>query len=326
MNIRLGDGFGNFNNAGDVSIGANPSSLAISDFNNDGNQDFATTNGAIPDTVSIRFGNGLGGFNGTGDVNVDSSPFNIAIGDFNNDGKQDFVTANRGANNLSIRLSTCVTTPTPGNVCTPSTTVTEGDLFPGGIVSFGVTSGAGSVTVDHVNAGTGLQSLTVVGVPVNAIVNIPAFTPGTTAPVVVTFTPINPGLAVDFTLRAASTFHAANIRARCADVCTPSTTVTEGNLFPGGIVSFGITSGPGTVTVDHVNAGTGLQSLTVVNTTNAIVMIPAFTQGTTMPVVVTFIPINENLPVDFTLRAASTFHAANIRARCGGTSLTEPEK
>ena len=185
-------------------------------------------------------------------------------------------------------------------------------------MSFGITSGPGTVTVDHVNAGTGLQSLTVVGVPVNAVVMIPAFTPGTTAPVVVTFFVPNPALPVDFTLRAASTFHAANIRVRCADTCTPTTTVTEGDLFPGGIVSFGITSGPGTVTVDHVNAGTGLQSLTVVGVpVNAVVMIPAFTPGTTAPVVVTFFVPNPALPVDFTLRAASTFHAANIRARCG---------
>ena len=106
----------------------------------------------------------------------------------------------------AIFLTNTVAKAQTQNICTPTTTVTEGDLFPGGIVSFGVTSGPGLVTVDHVNAGTGLQSLTVVGTPVNAIVNIPAFTPGTTAPVVVTFTPINPGLAVDFTLRAASTF------------------------------------------------------------------------------------------------------------------------
>ena len=105
---------------------------------------------------------------------------------------------------------------TPIIVCTPSTTVTEGDLFAGGIVSFGVSSGPGSVTVDHVNAGTGLQSLTLVGAPVNAVVNIPAFAPGTFNPAVVTFTPINPALMVDFTLRAASTFHAANIRVRCS--------------------------------------------------------------------------------------------------------------
>ena len=176
-------------------------------------------------------------------------------------------------------------------------------MFPGGIVSFGVTSGPGSVTVDHVNAGTGLQSLTVVNAT-NATVNIPAFTPGTQMPVVVTFTPINPSLAVDFTLRAASTFHAANIRARCAEVCTPTTTVTEGDLFPGGIVSFAITSGPGSVTVDHVNAGTGLQSLTLIGAPiNAIVNIPAFTAGTTAPVVVTFTPIDPNQPVDFTLQS-----------------------
>ncbi len=71
------------------------------------------------------------------------------------------------------------------------------------------------MTVDHVNAGSGLQSLTVVGAPTNAVVMIPPFVPGTFNPVIVTFTPINPALPVDFTLRAASTFHAANIRVRC---------------------------------------------------------------------------------------------------------------
>ncbi len=186
-----------------------------------------------------------------------------------------------------------------------------------------MSSGPGSVTVDHVNAGSGLQSLTVVGVPTNAVVNIPAFTPGTTAPVTVTFTVPSPGLAVDFTLRAASTFHAIFIRVRCAETCTPSTTVTEGDLFPGGIVSFEVSSGPGSVTVDHVNAGTGLQSLTVVGTPiNAVVNIPAFTPGTTAPVTVTFTVINPNLPVDFTLRAANTFHAIFIRVRCGTNNLS----
>jgi hypothetical protein len=52
-------------------------------------------------------------------------------------------------------------------------------------------------------------------VPVNATVNIPAFTPGTRDAVVVTFTVTNPNLPVDFTLRAASRFHAANIRVQC---------------------------------------------------------------------------------------------------------------
>ncbi len=224
---------------------------------------------------------------------------------------------------LSV-LATTQEAQTPGGgTCTPSTMVTEGDLFPNGTISFGVTSGPGTVTIDHVNTGTGTQSITVVGVPMNAIVNIPAFVPGTFNPVVVSFSVINPALPVDFTLRAASQFHAAFIRVRCAETCTPSATVTEGDLFPGGIFSFGVTTGPGSVTVDHVNAGTGLQTLTVVpgSVINAVVSIPAFAPGTTAPVVVTFTPINPALPLSFRLRAASQFHAAFIDVRC---TLTTP--
>jgi DNA-binding beta-propeller fold protein YncE len=131
--------------------------------------------------------------------------------------------ANGNSNNVTVLSGDGNPTPTPTptptpmpQTCTPFTTVTEGDLFPGGIVSFGVSSGSGSVTVDHVNAGSGLQSLTVVGAPTNAVVNIPAFAPGTYAAVTATFTVPNTSQAVDFTLRAASTFHAANIRVRCS--------------------------------------------------------------------------------------------------------------
>jgi hypothetical protein len=108
-------------------------------------------------------------------------------------------------------------------ICTPTTTVTEGDLFPGGIPSFGVSSGPGSVTIDHVDAGTGTRSITVVGVPTNATVNIPAFVPSTFAPVNVTFTQVNPALPSSFTLRAASLFHAIFIRVTCGTV-TPTPT------------------------------------------------------------------------------------------------------
>ena len=231
VSIRLGNGSGGFSGTNTVNITNGPQSIAIGDFNNDGNQDFATAN-TFSNTVSTRLGDGLGNFSGTTDVSVGTNPISVAIGDFNKDGIQDFATANFSSNNLSIRLGGCIVTPTPTptptptstptptptptpQTCTPFTTVTEGDLFPGGIVSFGVAGGLGSVTVDHVNAGTGLQSFTVVGTPKNAVVNIPAFTPGTFAPVTVTFTRPNPALAVDFTLRAASTFHAANIRVRC---------------------------------------------------------------------------------------------------------------
>jgi phosphopantetheine adenylyltransferase len=150
---------------------------------------------------------------------------------------------------------------------------------------------------------------------------IPAFTPGTYDPVTATFTVINPAQPVDFILRAASTFHAVFIRVRCnaTQACTPIATVTEGDLFPGGLATFGVSSGPGSVTVDSINSGTGLQSFTVVGTpTNAVVNIPAFTPGTYNPVTATFTITNPNLPIDFTLRAASTFHAVFIRVQCSG--------
>ena len=149
----------------------------------------------------------------------------------------------------------------------------------------------------------------------NAVVNIPAFTPGTFAPVVVTFTVINPNFPVDINLRAANQFHAIFIRAQCA--CTPTATVTEGDLFPGGPASFMVTTGTNSVTVDSIDSGTGLRSFTVVNQTNAVVTIPSFTLGTYAPVTATYTITNPALPVDITLRAANQFHAIFIRVRCG---------
>ena len=97
------DGTLQFTNGADVSTGTEPVSVAIGDFNNDGNQDFASAN-ASADAVAIRLGDGLGGFSGTSTVSVGDSPRIAAIGDFNNDGKQDFATANFFANTVSIRL------------------------------------------------------------------------------------------------------------------------------------------------------------------------------------------------------------------------------
>jgi len=206
--------------------------------------------------------------------------------------------------------------------CTPSTTVSEGDLAPGGIASFGVSSGPGSVTIDHINAGTGMQEITVVGASTNAVMSIPAFAPGTFAPVVVNFTTPTSGLGADFTLRAASSFYSIFIRVRCAETCTPSTTVTEGDLLPGGIVAFGVSSGPGSVTIDHINTGTGMQEITVVGaSTNAVMSIPAFAPDTFAPVVVNFATPNPGLETDFTLRAASKFYSIFIRVRCSVTTI-----
>jgi hypothetical protein len=91
------------------------------------------------------------------------------------------------------------------------------------------------------------------------------------------------------------------------------------DVFPGGGAAFqAITAGPGSVTVDVVNSHpAGLQSLTLVSSTNANVTIPAFPQGTTGPVTATFTRLNAGQPVDFTLRASARRDAVLIRAQCG---------
>ncbi|MGZ5436785.1 MAG: beta strand repeat-containing protein, partial [Pyrinomonadaceae bacterium] len=87
----------------EVSVGTQPTSVAIGDFNNDGKQDIAAANSGS-DAVSIRLGDGLGGFSGTTEVSVGTYARSVAIGDFNNDGKQDFAAATAFGASVSIRL------------------------------------------------------------------------------------------------------------------------------------------------------------------------------------------------------------------------------
>ncbi len=107
VSIRLGNGSGGFSSPAvpEVTVGTTPYSIAVGDFNGDGNQDFATAN-IDSNNASIRLGNGAGGFTSPAvpEVTVGTNPFSITVGDFNGDGKQDFATANDASSNVSIRL------------------------------------------------------------------------------------------------------------------------------------------------------------------------------------------------------------------------------
>src|SRR5207302_827426 len=144
VSIRLGDGLGGFNGTTNVSLGTgtHPYSVAIGDFNNDGNQDFATANyGSF--NVSIRLGDGKGGFNGSTNVSLGTTPVSVAIGDFNNDGKQDFATANYWSSNVSIRLGDGLAgfnSSTNVSVGTPPVSVAIGDFNNDGKQDFATAS------------------------------------------------------------------------------------------------------------------------------------------------------------------------------------------
>jgi hypothetical protein len=68
-------------------------SIAIGDFNGDGNQDLAAIQSNI---ISFRLGDGLGGFSGNIPIASIPNPTSLAIGDFNGDGNQDVAVSSSG--------------------------------------------------------------------------------------------------------------------------------------------------------------------------------------------------------------------------------------
>jgi hypothetical protein len=109
VSIRTNDGTGWFSGSQEVSVAANPSTLAVADVDGDGDLDLlvATVSGS-PGTVSIRLNDGSGVFAGSQEVPVGSNPYGLAVGDVDADGDLDFVAANYGGNGpgtVSVRLN-----------------------------------------------------------------------------------------------------------------------------------------------------------------------------------------------------------------------------
>ncbi|WP_251955889.1 DUF4347 domain-containing protein [Nostoc commune] len=112
VSVLLGKGDGTFNPASNFSVvgfnGLNPYSVAVADFNKDGNTDLVTANNTSSN-ISVLFGDGkaTGGFGPAINFALpsgSSSPVSIAMGDFNKDGKSDIVTANNASQNVSVLL------------------------------------------------------------------------------------------------------------------------------------------------------------------------------------------------------------------------------
>ena len=92
----------------DYPTGSFSSSVAVGDFNNDGQRDLVTAN-QLSANLSILLGSGNGGFAAATNISLLGASY-VTVGDFNNDGNLDLVTANASANpdpqSVSILIGT----------------------------------------------------------------------------------------------------------------------------------------------------------------------------------------------------------------------------
>jgi VCBS repeat-containing protein len=91
---------------------AGPSSVAVGDFNRDGDPDLAVANRNW-NRVTVLLGGPDGSFGSPNNFPTGTLPASVAVADFNADGKPDLTTAHPTTNNVSVLLNTTVTNRAP---------------------------------------------------------------------------------------------------------------------------------------------------------------------------------------------------------------------
>ena len=86
-----------------LTAGDDPNSIAVGDFNGDGNLDLAVAN-VYSGTVSIFLGDGKGNFALASSPAAGANPSSVAVGDFSGDGKLDLAVASLSSGTVAILL------------------------------------------------------------------------------------------------------------------------------------------------------------------------------------------------------------------------------
>jgi hypothetical protein len=102
VTVLLGNGSGGVSSSSVFATGAGPLSVAVGDFNGDGDLDMAVANGDA-NSVSILLGNGSGGFSAGTPLTDSGAPNTVVTGDFNGDGHVDLAVVN-GSGSVSVFL------------------------------------------------------------------------------------------------------------------------------------------------------------------------------------------------------------------------------
>ena len=134
ITVLLNNGIGGFTQASGspITVGTQPTGLAIGDLNNDGIPDIAVTNYGS-NTISILLGNGDGTFRpaSTPTLATGTNPYNVVIGDFTGNGKNDIACTNKNSANMEVYLGNgdgTFQSPTSYATNTMPTSIVTGDF------------------------------------------------------------------------------------------------------------------------------------------------------------------------------------------------------
>jgi len=110
MSVRLNNGDGTFRPETKYKVNSGPYSLALGDFNGDGNLDILTANSAAASSLAILPGNGDGTFSKAltnfAGINGSYANHSVVVADFNGDGRPDIASTRFSANSVSILTNT----------------------------------------------------------------------------------------------------------------------------------------------------------------------------------------------------------------------------